>query len=167
MSAYQAFRHGWPNRIGYGLRCSAQRAVLSIGLLAAAGPSMAATFVVNNRFDAGTGGCTAAACTLREAMVAANATAAADTINFDIDVPVRGEVLIQPATPLPTITQPVTINGYSQGGAAVNTDPVASNAVLRIRVDALNIASGNFHFDICANNTTLRGRWTSQQRGRD
>jgi CSLREA domain-containing protein len=116
-------------------------------------PLHAATFSVNTTADNGTGGCTALECTLREAMVAANATATADTIEFGIDSPASGELLIALASPLPTITQPVTIDGYSQPGSAVNTSATASDATLRIRVD------GNFSrgLAVCADDVTIRG----------
>jgi CSLREA domain-containing protein len=116
-------------------------------------PLEAATFSVNTTADNGTGGCTALECTLREAIVAANATAAADTINFGIGSPATGELRIALASPLPTITQPVTIDGYSQPGSAVNTSANASDATLRIRVD------GNFSrgLAVCADDVTIRG----------
>jgi CSLREA domain-containing protein len=116
-------------------------------------PLEAATFSVNTTADDGTGGCTALECTLREAIVAANATATADTISFGIGSPASGELLIALASPLPTITEPVTIDGYSQSGAAVNTSTTASDATLRIRVD------GNFSrgFAVCADDVTIRG----------
>src|SRR5829696_4093418 len=60
-----------------------------------------------------------AVCTLRAAIEEANAAADADTINFLI-VGV-GAQTISPATPLPTIVNPVTIDGYTQPGSSQNT----------------------------------------------
>jgi len=75
--------------------------------LSTAGPAGAATFVVENTNDAGPD-------SLRAAVAAANATAAADVITFAI--PGAGAHVITLATPLPALTSPVTINGASQPG---------------------------------------------------
>jgi CSLREA domain-containing protein len=94
------------------------------GLLAACVPAAhAATFVVTSASDPGTGGCTSSECTLREAITAANATVAADAIHFSFRAIAGKEILIQPTSPLPTITQPVTIDGYSAVNTSVNTLP--------------------------------------------
>src|SRR5690242_6560064 len=86
----------------------------------------AATFTVTNTNDSGAG-------SLRQAILDANATAGADTIVFDIPGP--GVHTITPATPFDQITEAVTIDGYSQPGSAVNTDPIGTNAVLLIELD--------------------------------
>ena len=39
-------------------------------------------------------------------------------MTIDFDIPGSGPFVIQPATPLPAITHPVIINGYSQPGAS-------------------------------------------------
>src|SRR3954447_25493152 len=73
---------------------------------------------------------------LREAIDAANTNPGLDTISFDI----AGAVVqtITPATPLPTITGPVVIDGYTQPGASRNTLAAGDNAVLRIELDGTN-----------------------------
>jgi CSLREA domain-containing protein len=124
-------------------------------LLASAG-APAATFVVTSAADTAGSSC-GNSCTLRQAITAANATPAADTINFAITVPPRGEILIAPTSSLPTITQPLTINGYSQNGTRVNDDPEVSNAVLRIRVDGNGAPAESVGFAACAPNVTIRG----------
>ena len=71
--------------------------------------------------------------TLREAITAANdnknisdvvgvGAYGHDTIAFDIPGP--GVHTIAPTSPLPIITDPVTIDGYTQPGSAPNTNPV-------------------------------------------
>jgi len=75
--------------------------------LTTAGPANAATFVVKNTNDSGTD-------SLRAAITAANATPDLDTIKFNI--PGAGTHTIVLASPLPAITQPVTINAQSQPG---------------------------------------------------
>ena len=126
--------------------------------LIAAGPAAAATFVVTSLAD-NAGSTCGSVCTLRQAITAANATAAADTINFDIDTfPPRGDILIQPLTNLPPVTQPLTINGYSQPGSRVNDSTTVSNATLRIRIDGAAVGSSALHgLAICASNSSVRG----------
>ncbi len=114
----------------------------------------AATFVVTSAADPGNVVCDAT-CTLREAITAANLTAAADTINFA--VPAHGEVLISLASALPTIVQPLTINDYSSSGTSVNTLASGSNAVLRVRVEGAGAGATTSGFSICANSVTITG----------
>lgn len=74
--------------------------LLSAGLLCA-GSLSAATFIVNGKDDTAGSTC-GAVCTMRQAISAANATSAADTINLDIDtIPPRGDIVIQPLNNLP------------------------------------------------------------------
>ncbi len=113
--------------------------------------------VVNNLSDTADGVCNLAHCSLRDAIIAANANPAGDLIRFNIVSPASGELMIPLLSSLPTITAPVTIDGYSQPGTSVNTDPEASNAVLRIRIDGLNAVSGNNLIEVCSNDVTLRG----------
>ncbi|MCC7526865.1 MAG: CSLREA domain-containing protein [Chitinophagaceae bacterium] len=107
-----------------------------------------ATIVVNSADD------TAAddgQCTLREAITAANGDTASgrspgecaagdhpssgtsrDEIRFDI--PGGGPFVIKPQTPLPHVTQPVLIDGYSQPGARPNSRRDGSDALLLIEL---------------------------------
>jgi len=80
-------------------------------------------------------------CTLRAAIEVANASRGA-TINFNI--PGGGVQTIAPATQLPNITVPVTINGYSpQMGASANTLTVGDNAKILVEINEANAgASG-------------------------
>jgi CSLREA domain-containing protein len=81
------------------------------------------------------------ACTLREAITAANTNAATgdctagssvsgDVIQFNIAG--GGPHVIAPTSPLPNIAQQLTIDGYSQPGAVANTSASGNNAVLKI-----------------------------------
>ncbi len=67
------------------------------------------TFVVNNTNDSGAG-------SLRQAILDANANPGVDTIDFSISG--SGVQTITPTSQLPTITDPVTIDGTSQSGYA-------------------------------------------------
>jgi IPT/TIG domain/S-layer homology domain len=85
------------------------------------------TFVVTNTNDAGPG-------SLRQAILDSNATMDVNTIDFAI--PGTGVQTIVALSPLPLISQPVAIDGYSQPGASANTAPPGSgfNSVLLIQV---------------------------------
>jgi len=83
--------------------------MLAAGALTRAGPASAATLVVKNTNNAGPN-------SLRAAVMAANADPASDRIRFAI--PGTGGHVITLTTPLPTITQPVVIDGRSQPGFA-------------------------------------------------
>ena len=73
-------------------------------------------------------------CTLRAAIEQANARGGRDTITFNIRG-IGGHTIAPAFLALPTITQPVVIDGYTQPSATPNTSPPGSpsNAVLRIR----------------------------------
>ncbi len=123
--------------------------------LLAASSLAAATFTVTNTNDSGAG-------SLRQAILDANANAGADTIAFNI--PGGGVQTITPATDLPQITDGVTIDGYTQPGSSVNTDPIATNAVLTILLDGIpGINDNGLSVGASAGGTTIRGlafiRW--------
>jgi len=107
-------------------------------LVASSAAAGATTFTVTNTHDAGSG-------SLRQAILDANSTPGADTIVFNIpssDPGCAGGVCtIRPATQLDPVLNPVVINGYSQPGSSVNTDPVSTNAVLTIELDG-SVAGG-------------------------
>ena len=105
----------------------------------------AATFTVLNTLDSGPG-------SLRAAILAANGAPGADTIEFNI--PAAGVQSIAPTSPLPLITDPVTVNGYTQPGASANTNALNAgiNAVLLIELTGVNSA-----LTINADGTVIRG----------
>ena len=100
-------------------------------LLCFSGRLAATTYVVTTTADSGAG-------SLRQAILDANANAGADTIAFAIAG--SGVHTIAPASQLPTITDAVTIDGYTQPGASANTNPPdqGTNAVLMIEIDGTN-----------------------------
>ncbi|TKJ35764.1 MAG: hypothetical protein CEE38_14250 [Planctomycetes bacterium B3_Pla] len=106
------------------------------------------TFTVNNTNDRGTG-------SLREAIELANANPGLDLIAFNI--PGSGPHTIQRLTPSPKITDPVTIDGYTQPGAMPATH--SSPAALLIELDGINVMAP--HWDtgltIYTRNSTVRG----------
>ncbi len=65
-----------------------------------------------------------------------------NTIAFDIPGP--GPHVIRPATPLPEVKYPVTIDGYSQPGAVPNSKSVqqGNDAVIMIELDGAKLPMG-------------------------
>ena len=102
------------------------RTLLIIAPLACFWPLQAATFQVENAKDDGAG-------SLRQAILDANEASGVDEIHFNI--PGNGPHTIKPATPLPAIGDPVSIDGYTQPGSSVNTLTNGSNAVLQIELN--------------------------------
>ena len=97
-----------------------RRLLLVVLLLAGLVPALrAATYTVNSTADTDDGVCNAANCTLREAINAANANAGTDTIRFVIG---SGQKSIVPLSALPTIVDPVVIDGTTQPGFCGNAD---------------------------------------------
>lgn len=124
--------------------------VFSLAAIGLSSQVKAATFTVTNTSDSGAG-------SLREAILDANANAGADTIEFSI--PGVGPHTIQPTSALPTITDPVIIDGYTQPGASPNTNPTGTglNTVLMIELDGTNAGALVDGLLITAGNSTVRG----------
>jgi Right handed beta helix region len=90
---------------------------------------------------------------LRAAILAANAnTGFTNTIDFKIPSGGGGfEHVIQPPTPLPPITNPVVINGYSQFASSPNTNPSGSDdAFIEIEIDGILAPAASNGLDIAA-----------------
>jgi hypothetical protein len=100
------------------------------------------TYTVTSTADSGAG-------SLRQAILDANAHIGADTIAFNITG--SGVHTIAPTSALPAISDPVTIDGYTQSGSSANTLAVGQglNTVLTIElVGSLGVSAGD---------TTIRG----------
>ncbi|MFN8624154.1 MAG: right-handed parallel beta-helix repeat-containing protein [Chloroflexota bacterium] len=74
-------------------------------------------------------------CTLRAAIMEANADPDASTIAFAITTGSGATKTITPQSKLPAITAPLVIDGYTQPGATPNTASPGTNAVLRVALD--------------------------------
>jgi len=117
----------------------------ALGSLALLGPNgNRATFTVTTTADAGPG-------SLRQAILDANTTLGTDSIRFNIAGP--GPHTIVPLTPLPTITDRVTIDGLTQPGASCTAWP----ATLRIELSGNNAGSGSTGLHLAAGESTVRG----------
>ncbi len=125
-------------------------AALLFALFALAAPAHAATFTVTNTNDSGSG-------SLRQAITDSNNAPGADTINFNI--PGTGVQTIIPASALPTVTDLVTINGYSQPGSSPNTHGPGqgSNAVLRVELNGSSAGANASGLVLGGGNSTVRG----------
>ena len=95
--------------------------------------SSAAVFIVTNTADSGPG-------SLRSCIASANNLAGADDIQFNL--PGSGVRTIFPDTPLPDITSPVTIDGYTQPGSRANTLDWDNDAQLLVRLDGARLTNG-------------------------
>jgi hypothetical protein len=110
-------------------------------------------FTVTNTLDAGTG-------SLRQAILDSNAdTLGTNTIDFNIAGAGVQTIAVGSTTgrPLPDITSPVTIDGYSQPGASVNTLNVGDNAVLLIELDGSPLTAGSDGLRILSSFTKVDG----------
>ena len=109
----------------------------------------AATFTVTNTNDSGPG-------SLRQAMTDANADAAQDTISFNIPG-TSVQVINVGSTPLPWLTSPVLLDGYTQPGSRPNTLTVGNNAIILIHLKGRGVASGETGLILKGGNTRIRG----------
>ncbi len=122
--------------------------------LLAASSALAATFTVTTTADSGAG-------SLRQAILDANGNFGADTIGFAIVG--SGVQTIVPAAALPTITDGVTIDGYTQSGASANSNAPdqGTNAVILIEIDGTNTGLGSdaavLFFGPGSGNSAVRG----------
>jgi CSLREA domain-containing protein len=88
-----------------------------------------------------------------------------DTINFNIPIIPLGPLkTINVGTDasaagigLPTIVNPVTIDGYTQPGSSMNTLSSGDNAVLRIELNGTSAGASSFGLFINAGSSTVRG----------
>jgi parallel beta-helix repeat protein len=126
-------------------------ALASAGAVASAAPAYAASFEVSNTNDAGAG-------SLRRAVVRANQQPDVDSITFAI--PGAGPHSITLAANLPVITQPLTIDGYTQAGAVPASATGA--AVLQVAIDATAATSG---LELTTDDSVVRGLVVHQASG--
>ncbi len=126
------------------LRYGAVWCAIFILIVVTAAAVNAAPFTVTNLNDSGTG-------SLRQAIIDANVAADADTINFGI------AGTITPATPLPTITNPVTINGYSAPGAVANTGSAGFVGTLVVEISGAGAGGSGIGLRISASNCSVTG----------
>ena len=111
--------------------------------------SAPSTFTVTNTLDDGSQG------SLRWAINEVNGDSGPFPDTIDFDIAGTGPFTIQPTSQLPTIENPVIIDGYSQPGSGTNTLSQGDNAVLMIDIngsdtffsDGLTLAGGDSTVD--------------------
>ncbi|MDB5349721.1 MAG: Na-Ca exchanger/integrin-beta4 [Planctomycetota bacterium] len=107
-------------------------------------------FTVINTDDSGFG-------SLQQAILNANAVTGTDTIDFNIAG--TGVQTISPQTVLPTITDSVVIDGYTQPGASPNTNgpTFGDNARILVEIDGSALPNGSNGLVVTGGSTTIRG----------
>jgi hypothetical protein len=121
-------------------------AIFTLLIALATEVASASTFTVTNTNDSGAG-------SLRQAILNANANPGADSIHFNISG--AGLHSIIPLSALPTITDPVVLDGYTQPGSSPNTMATGNNSIHLIE---LNGNGADFPaLTVTAGNCTLRG----------
>ena len=120
--------------------------VAALAALLIVRPAYAATYTVVNSNNIGAG-------SLSQAILDANANPGLDTIAFNIPGP--GPHTIQPAGPLPPISDPVIIDGYTQPGASPAT--VNNPATLKIELDGSAAVMVIMGLVVSNGNSTVRG----------
>jgi hypothetical protein len=155
--------------VGLGLLVVLATLLLAAGMLVVgASPAYAKTFTVNETGDGDDTDLTDARCdtstdngsqcTLRAAIEESNDTAAADdTINFDIGSTNSVKTISPASDLLPDITEPVTIDGYTQPGASPNTLEKGNDAILKVELDGSNAGPVAQGLTIGTSESTIKG----------
>jgi hypothetical protein len=125
-----------------------KRLGMAVCLFAAAALVSATTYTVTSTADAGPG-------SLRQAITDANASLGADTIAFNIVG--SGVHTIVPATPLPPITDAVTVDGYTQPGSSPNTNAVGLGLDTVLKIEIAGTGTTGNGLVVEAINVTIRG----------
>ena len=105
-----------------------------------------ATFLVTTTADSGS-----SPLSLRQAIIDSNATPGLNTIDFSIGA-VGSQQTIAPTSALPSITNPVFIDGWSQGGAGYNGVPL-----IVINGSSAGTGSDGLDLDTGSDGSTIRG----------
>jgi len=117
--------------------------------------SDSSSFTVTTATDCNLTGCGS----LRDAINLATASAA-PTATISFNIAGGCPAVINLGSPLPDITKPITIDGYTQLNSAVNTDPIAFNAKLCVVVQPVSVATSYYALRVPVNSNgslTLRG----------
>jgi len=119
-------------------------------VLAGFATARANTFTVTNTSDVGPG-------SLHDSILEANAAPGADEIHFNIPGSGVQKICVN-RNGLPEITDPLTIDGYTQPGASPNTRALGNDAIILIHLDGRNDFSGPVNgLVISAGNSVVRG----------
>jgi hypothetical protein len=111
--------------------------------------TMLSSFVVHSTADDGEG-------SLRQAILGANGDSDPSSL-IHFNFPGNGVQTIALDNPLPDITHPVTIDGYSQPGSSHNTLAVGDNAKILVELNGANVSFGEGGLVLAGGNSTVRG----------
>jgi len=149
------------------LASAALVATLTSGLAVTQPAQATTTFTVNSTTDkldskVGDGFCLtgqAQECTVRAAIQEANVTPGADVINFNIFGSGVKTIKVNSNFNggLPTITEEVSIDGYTQAGASPNTSSKGTNDKLMVQLDGAAVSPATNGLNIAASNSIVRG----------
>ncbi|PYS23626.1 MAG: hypothetical protein DMF72_08740 [Acidobacteria bacterium] len=130
------------------------------------GADITTPFVVTKTADTNDGHCDSD-CSLREAILAANADPGPDTINFNIlnsDPGCDGTTHVCTIIPnstgnggLPSITSSTMVNGYSQPGSSVNNQATSDNAVILIELRGTSVGPNTAGLTLTGGSSTVKG----------
>ena len=125
--------------------------LLLFGALCLANGAIAADFTVINTANSGPG-------SLTQAILDANALPGSDRIVFNIPGPGPHQIQAYPNA-LPEVNDPITIDGYTQPGAAPNTSQAGDNAIIKIQIDGAYEKGTNVEYGLVlsAGASTVRG----------
>jgi Zn-dependent metalloprotease len=129
-------------------RIYAKLPIFTLSLGAVLAQSVLAQTTVTTTADDGPG-------SLRSALSWVNSNPGTDIITFAI--PGVGPCKIQLLSSLPTITEPVVIDGYTQPGTVTNSLVVGENAQLQIELDGSQISSAASGLMVSGGSSTIRG----------
>lgn len=140
------------NRLGYTMTKARLFMLNGIGaaVIATVAPVEATTSTVTATRDSGAG-------TLRQTILEANTSSEPALIQFNL--PGSGVRKIRPTSPLPTITNRVTLDGYSQAGSHPNTLVQGDDAVILVEIDGTGLVSSGIglRFGRGSGGSVLRG----------
>jgi len=110
----------------------------------------AQTFTVTNTNDYGPG-------SLRQAILDANSAVTATNDFIVFNIPGVGPHTILPLSALPALTDPVSIDGFTQPGASANTSASGNNGVWKIQLFGTSAGSGVDGLRLESSNCAVRG----------
>lgn len=128
------------------IKCVHFNAALVILFIASLAP--AATYTVINTNNSGAG-------SLRQAIIDSNANSGADIIDFDI--PGTGPHTISLTSFLPAFTDQITIDGYSQPGAARATETTTATIMIELDGSSAGEDVGGLYFFTNSSNSRVSG----------
>lgn len=118
----------------------------------------AGSFTVTTSHDDGPG-------SLRAALIAGDSVLGSVNNSILFRIPGNGLHVITPLSPLPSPTEAVTVDGFSQPGAAANNVPERDAAIRLIQLDGAELSADEAGLTLAAQGGLVRGLILSQFKG--